>query len=211
MSSHSSHQHPDLPLHSGRLPDTGHIAMQAFILIECSGKILECVLRLATIAMAESANVTETIRSLLGNLDKNSATLVPLSSKSIGGGLDFLRGVARQAAQASLNMHKLIGETHEVSQSRQWINQVPGDSICKIQRRLCETLEPWIQVPPDGQEKLPERLLRERLTAMLDVAKQHIAVANTALHSVERFQVTITKIVRAIEQGAGGLPPGQPP
>lgn len=204
MSSDSSHQHPSLRLRKDCLANMGHIAIQANILIEGSANFLESVLRLATIAMAESGNVAETIRSMQQNLDERSGTLVPLSSESIGDGLEFLRGVARQAAQASLNMRKLIGETHEAFHNRQWINQMPGDSICKIQRRLREMLEPWIQAPPSGQEKLPEQLLRLRLTAMLNIAEQHTAVADTALHSVERFQVTITKIVRAIEQGRPG-------
>lgn len=200
MPTHFSHQYPDLVLHKDVLPDTGRIAAQASMHLAVSARILQCVLRLAAIAMLETPKVTETIRSLQRSLDESAATSGPLSSESIDPGLEFLRVVARQSGQTSLDMYKLIGEADEVCPGRQWINQGSGDSICKIQRRLRDTLEPWLQTYPSRKGKLSEQVRQDRLAAMLDVAVQHIAIAHAALHSVERFNLAVTKIIRAIER-----------
>lgn len=200
MPSHFSHPQPEHLLYQDGLPNAD-IAIQASVLIAASAKILECVLRLAAVAMSETATVTEVIRSLQRNLNEHSRASVPLTSVSNGVGLKFLQGVAGQAAQASLDIYKLVGETGEMYPSRQWLDQVSGDSICTIQRRLRKTLEPLVQSSPSRRHNLPEQMLQARLTVVLNVAMHHVAVANTALRSVERYNVSIRKIVRAIERG----------
>lgn len=184
------------------LPSRNHHALVIGLLIN-SAQCLDRILNVASTVLSKSEHVMEIISSLEGMTNAESIQSHPpvFFDRELDASLQYLRMLARQAAQADLDMRKLLGVSPKSSKRYFWTSPAPGNSMAECRKQLQDAsalfTNATVHVSVERQEIT---MIQDKMLEMSKAAEQHLILAEATIQAVAEFQLHTTKIIRDVEK-----------
>lgn len=179
------------------------LAAQTSALLKSSANCLTGVLRIADSVVSKSSAVAQIVASFRGNSLTNTDVPIHVERRNamLANASGTLRGFAREAMDASLEIRSVMGRDNETISSIvptcRW-NSQPMQAVHEELRLICERTRRSAQRSRPRSDKIV--VLDRGIDAMLLEINKNELVVDAAAAAVEKYLAEIIKIVRMLEQ-----------